>query len=128
MMSEGDSVSTRKFALYSGIAALLAFIVCNGLIVVTAILAVFGFTFIINPHIQAILISIFAILTAVLVFKGYLQHRKAGPLLLAGVGALVIILTMYISYSKLIESAGLLALVIAAGWNWRVARQKSSRN
>jgi len=56
-----------------------------------------------------------------------MRHRKIGPLLLAGIGALVIILTMYISYSKLIESAGLLALVVAAGWNWYFARQETSQ-
>jgi hypothetical protein len=31
---------------------------------------------------------------------------------------------MYISYSKLIESIGLLALVMAAGWNWHIARRE----
>jgi hypothetical protein len=128
MTGEGKSESTHKLAVYSGITALLAFIACNGLIVVTAALAMFGITFNINPHVQAILISVFAILTSVLVFKGYLQHRKTGPLLLAAAGALVIVLTLYISYSKLIESAGLFALVVAAGWNWQSVRQKSSGN
>jgi len=53
-----------------------------------------------------------------------MHHHKIGPLFLAGIGALAIILTMYISYSKLIESAGLLALIVAAGWNWYLARQE----
>lgn len=121
------SDSARKFAFYSGVAALLAFIACNGLILATALLAIFGITLGINPHVQAILISLFAILTSVLIYKGFMQHHKIGPLLLAGIGALVIILTMYISYSKLIESAGLLALIVAAGWNWYVARQEASQ-
>ncbi len=125
--SEGESRSAGKFALFSGVAAVLAFIACNGLIVLTALLAVFGITFNINPHLQAILICIFAILTSVLVFKGYQQHRKAGPMVVASVGAIVIILTMYVSYSKAIESTGLLALVIAAVWNWRATAQKASR-
>ena len=127
MASEGESKSPRKFAFYSGVAALLAFIACNGLILVTSILAILGITLSINPHVQAILISLFALLTSVLIYKGFIQHHKIGPLLLAGIGALVIILTMYISYSKLIESAGLLALVVAAGWNWYVARREASQ-
>ncbi len=127
MASEGESKSPRKFAFYSGVAALLAFIACNGLILVTSILAILGITLSINPHVQAILISLFALLTSVLIYKGFMQHHKIGPLLLAGIGALVIILTMYISYSKLIESAGLLALVVAAGWNWYVARREASQ-
>jgi hypothetical protein len=122
MVSEGESKSARKFAFYSGVAALLAFIACNGLVLV---IAIFGITLSINPHFQAILISLFALLTSVLIYKGFVQHHKIGPLLLAGIGALAIILTMYISYSKLIESAGLLALVVAAGWNWYVARREA---
>ncbi|MGI9318473.1 MAG: MerC domain-containing protein [bacterium] len=127
MTSEGEPDSARKLAFYSGVAALLAFIACNGLILVTALLAIFGLTLNINPHVQAILISLFAILTSFLIYKGFLQHRKVGPLILAGVGALVIILTMYIWYNKLIESAGLLVLVVAAGWNWYATRQKVSQ-
>lgn len=123
MAIESKSNSERRIAFYSGIAALLAFVACNGLILATALLAIFGITLSVNPHVQAVLISLFAVLTSVLIYKGFRQHRKIGPLILASIGALVIILTMYISYSKLIESVGLLALVIAAGWNWYIARR-----
>lgn len=126
MTVEGKSNTNRRFALYSGIAALLAFIACNGLILATAILAVFGITMNINPHLQAIVISLFAVLTSILIFKGFRQHRKIGPLIMASAGALVIILTMYISYDKLIESMGLLALVTAAAWNWYIVRREAS--
>lgn len=115
--------TSSKFAFYSGVSALLAFIACNGLILAVTLLAALGITLNINPHIQAILISLFAILTSVLIYKGYSQHHKIGPLLLGCIGTLAIILTMYISYSKLIESIGLLALVVAAAWNWHIARQ-----
>ncbi|HKJ52229.1 MAG TPA: MerC family mercury resistance protein [Gammaproteobacteria bacterium] len=124
MASADRSNPERKFALYSGVAALLAFIACNGLILATSLLAIFGITLGTNPHVQAILISLFAILTSVLIYKSFMHHHKIGPLFLAGIGALAIILTMYISYSKLIESAGLLALIVAAGWNWYLARQE----
>jgi hypothetical protein len=127
MIRAVKSKSESKFAFYSGVAALLTFIACNGLIFVVALLALFGITLDINPHVQAIFISLFAILTSVLIYKGFMQHHKIGPLLVAGIGALVIILTMYASYNKLIESAGLLALVVAAGWNWYLARQEASQ-
>lgn len=126
MTVESKSNSERRIALYSGVAALLAFIACNGLILATALLAVFGISLSINPHVQAVLISLFAVLTSALIFKGFRQHRKIGPLILASAGAVVIIVTMYISYSKLIESFGLLALVMAAGWNWYIARRGES--
>ena len=126
MIGKGKSKPAQKFAFYSGVAALLAFIACNGLILVTALLAIFGITLSVNPHVQAVLIVLFAILTSALILKGYLQHHKIGPTLLAAIGTLVIIVTMYISYSKLVESAGLLALVVAAGWNWYVTRREAS--
>ena len=126
MTAEGKSNSARRLAFYSGIAALLAFVACNGLILATAALAVFGITLSVNPHVQAILISLFAILTSILIFKGFRQHHNKGPLILASTGALVIILTMYIFYDKLIESIGLLALVMAAVWNWYITRRKAS--
>lgn len=126
MISKTESTSGRRFAFYSGVAAVFAFIACNGLILLAAILAIFGISFSINPHVQAVLVSLFAILTSILLFKGFRQHRKPGPLILACTGAIVIILTMYIAYYKLIESIGLLALVIAAVWNWRIARRETS--
>lgn len=127
MTAEGKSNASRRLAFYSGVAALFAFIACNGLILATAVLAVFGITLSINPHVQAVLISLFAILTSILIFKGFRQHHKVGPLILACTGALVIILTMYISYDKLIESIGLLALVSSAIWNWYIVRRQTSR-
>lgn len=128
MTSKGGFSSASKFAFYSGVAALLAFIACNSLILVTAFFAIFGIALSINTHVQAVLISLFAILTSALMYKGFKQHHKIGPLLLGGIGALVIIITMYITYSKLIESFGLLALVIAAGWNWYVVRREASQS
>ena len=128
MTDATGSKPTGRYALYGGFAALLAFVACNGLIVVTALLAMLGITLSVNPHVQAILISFFAIVTLALVFNGYRQHRKAGPLFTAATGALVIIFTMYISYSKIIESAALLALIIAAGWNWHAARKGGAFN
>jgi len=126
MTRSSDPAPGRKFALYSGIAALLAFIACNGLIAATALLALFGIGFNINPHLQAILISIFAALTSVFIFKGYRRHRIIGPLLLAIAGAAIIILTLYISYDKLVETLGLLILIAAAGWNWQAARRRGA--
>jgi uncharacterized membrane protein len=126
MALEIGSNSERKFAFYSTAAALLAFIACNGLILATALLAFFGISLSINPHVQAVLISLFAILTSVFVYRGFRHHRQPGPLILAGTGALVIVLTMYVSYSKLIETIGLMALLAAAGWNWYIARRDAT--
>jgi hypothetical protein len=49
-----------KLSWLPGAAAILAFIACNGLFVIVAILSLFGITPAINPHIQAAAISLFA--------------------------------------------------------------------
>ena len=123
MSGEDANVETRKSARLSAIAALLAFLACNGLIALSALLAGLGIGFDINPHLQAVLISLFAILTTWFVSRGFRVHRKPGPLILAAVGAIVILATLYLAYSKLVESIALAALIVAAIWNWRLARQ-----
>ena len=126
MTDEDARVDTRSNARLSAIAALLAFLACNGLLVLSAVLASLGIGFDVNPHLQAALISLFAVLTAFFVLRGYRSHRKPGPLILAMLGAIVILATLYLAYSKLVESVALAALVIAAIWNWRLARQAAS--
>ena len=123
-MHDGDdSIATRRFSRLGAISALLAFIACNGLLLLSAVLAATGIGLDINPHLQALLISLFAVLTAFFVFRGYIGHRNPWPLALAAAGALAILATMYIHYSKLIESVALAALLLAAGWNWALTRR-----
>jgi len=55
----------------------------------------------------------------VFTYTGFRKHRIVGPLVLALLGALLIVGTMYISFSKVVESLGFLVLIGAAIWNWR---------
>ena len=126
MNAEDTNVETRKSARLSAIAAILAFLACNGLLALSVLLAGMGIGFDINPHLQAVLISLFAILTAFFVYRGFRAHRNPGPLILAAVGAIVILATLYLAYSKLVESVSLAALVIAAVWNWQLARRRAA--
>ena len=86
-------------------------------------MAIFGVTVIVNPHIQAAMVGIFSMLALVFVFLGYRRHRIRGPVMLAGIGALVIVATMYVSYNKIVESIGLAALAASAIWSWRATRK-----
>jgi len=99
--------------------AVLAFIACNGSIIILAILSLLGVTVAINTDVQAAVISLFAVLTLIFVSLGYRNHRISGPLILSAVGALIIVGSMYILFNKIAESLGLLALIISAIWNWR---------
>ena len=122
-MHDGDdSFATHRFSRLGVFSALLAFIACNGLLVLSAVLSLIDIGFDIDPHLQALLISLFAVLTVFFVFRGYSRYRNPWPLALAAAGAIVILARMYILYSKLVESVALAALLIAAGWNWALAR------
>lgn len=109
-----------------GATAILAFIACNGLFILVAILSVFGITIVINPHIQAGVISLFAALTLGFVFLGYRTHHVRGPMILSAIGAVLVIGSMYIYFNKLVESLGLLALIVSAVWSWRASRVRVS--
>ena len=109
-----------------GAAAVMAFVACNGMVLLVASLSVFGISVVINPHIQAAVISLFSVLTLGFVFAVFRKHHALMPLLLCGVGATLIVGTMYVAYSKLVESLGLLLLIVSAVWSWRVTQKKGS--
>ena len=113
-----------KLGWLPGAAAILAFIACNGLFIIVAALALFGMTIAINPHIQAAMISLFAVLTLGFVFLGYREHRVLGPMILSAIGAVLIVGSMYIYFNKIVESIGLLALIASAVWTWRAAKTR----
>ena len=121
-MTPDTEKTAGKLTWLPGVTAVLAFIACNGAVVIVAILSVFGITFAINPHIQAATISLFALLTLGVVFLGYMKHRNQGPLILSAVGAVLLVGSMYVSFNKVVESLGLLALIISAIWSWRICK------
>jgi len=123
-MSEHEQPKTaERFAWLPAAAALLAFLACNGTIILLALLSLVGVSTVINPHYQAAVISAFALLTPLLVLAGYRTHRALAPLVLSAAGALLVVAMMYIAYDKILESTGLLALGVAAAWNWHSARR-----
>jgi hypothetical protein len=114
--------TSRKLTWLPGAAAILAFVACNGAILIVAMLSLFGVTIAISPHLQAAAISVFAVLTLGLVFLDCRRHHTLGPLVLSAAGAVIIVGTMYISFSKIVESLGLLALAVSAIWSWHVSK------
>jgi hypothetical protein len=117
----------RRLTWLPGAAAILAFVACNGAILIVLMLSLFGVTIAISPHIQAAAISAFAVLTPGFVFLDYRRHHMLGPLALSAAGAVIIVGTMYISFSKIVESLGLLALIVSAIWSWRVSKAQVCR-
>ena len=113
---------TTRSSQLAALGAVLAFIACNGLFVLIAIFAALGITLVINPHVQAAAISLFALVTLAMVFIAFRKNRIRGPLILCAIGAVTVIGTMYIHYDKIIESVGLLVLFVSAIWSWRVSK------
>ena len=121
-MSTDTRKDSGKLGWLPTAAAILAFIACNGLFVVVAILSFLGITIAINPHLQAAVISLFAVLTPGFVFLGYREHHAPGPMILSAIGTVLVVGTMYIYFSKVVESLGLLALIASAVWSWRAGK------
>ena len=121
---DNHSSNTRKAgARLPLIFALLAFIACNGTILLIGVFSAIGISVSINPHLQAAAISLFAIVTLALVFRDFKQHKNLSPLLLAALASFTLVGTMYIHYNKVVESIGLVVLFAAALWGWQVNRR-----
>ena len=72
--------STQKSSSASRLAplfALLAFLACNGTLILIAVLSAIGISISINPHLQAAAIALFAVATLLLVFRGL--QKTPGP-------------------------------------------------
>jgi len=106
---------------------IFAFIACNGLVILVAAFSFIGVSVSINPHIQAAAISIFSMVTLVLVYRGFKQNRNIAPLILATLATVTLIGTMYIHFNKIVESLGLLALFTAALWSWQINRKQCAQ-
>ena len=124
MMTDKTEI-LRKIAWLPNLSAILALISCKGTVLMVAMFPLLGFTISINPHSQAVIISLFSLLTLLLVFVNYRNIRKIfGPLILAVVGFSIIVGTIYTAYVELIETIGLLALIVSALWSWRSSKSE----
>lgn len=121
-MTADTQKDSGKLGWLPGATAILAFLACNCAFILVAVLSVFGITIAINPHVQAAMVSLFAVLTLGFVLLNYRKHRVPGPMILSVLGAVLVVGTMYISFNKIIETVGLLALIASAIWSWRAGK------
>ena len=113
----------------AGVAALLSLVICYGTLGLIAILSLMGISLAINVHLWAGTIVAFALVVVLGVALGYHRHCEVGPLAIAGVGALLVILAMYGSQfiqetlgmnERAFELVGFAGLLGAAIWDWRL--------
>jgi hypothetical protein len=110
----------RRFEWLSSVAALLAIVACYGTVLVVSALSLLGVTLAIHEGAWAGVIVLFAVLAAVGVALGYWRHRVLAPLVIAVVGAVIILWVMFGFYNRILELTGFAALIGAATWDWRL--------
>jgi hypothetical protein len=127
-MSDTRGGATRSSWL-AGAGAILSILACYGTIALIAILSLMGISLAVNEQAWAAAIVAFAILALLGVALGYRFHRNFGPLAVAALGALLIVLAMYGSgflssaaglNPRAVELLGFAALLLAAIWDWRL--------
>lgn len=123
-MSDNIQSSQNRWRWLPGISAALPFVLCNLKYIVLIILPTLGASFAINPHLQAALVSLLAAMTFGFALFAYRSHRQSAPVVTVALGAVTIIGSMYIYFDKIVESAGLVLLIVGAIWNWRVMRSE----
>jgi hypothetical protein len=111
----------------AAIFAVFAFVACNGMFVLIAVFSLIGISISINPHIQAAAISLFSVVTLVMVISAFKKNRAIGPLILAIAATVTMIATMYIHFNKIVESLGLFALFASALWSWQISKARGDQ-
>ena len=109
-----------------GIATACSIVACYGTLAVLGVLSLMGVGIVLHEGAWATVISVFAVLAALGIGFSYRRHRSMGPIALATVGALMVLWTMFGSYSRAVEIAGFAVLVAATLWDWRAKRRLRS--
>lgn len=117
-VSEGFGMGSEEFRISvplgigAVVAALASLATCYSGILATYI---FGYpAFSINPHAQAILMWTLAVLAVGFLWRDRKRHSKELPLVIGGISALTLIVTLYFGYDERVEALAYILLVIAA--------------
>lgn len=122
-MTEASSTS-RKWDWLASVATVLSIVACYGTLLVISALSLLGIGLTVHTGAWAGVISLLAVLAVVGVALGYRRHRVPAPLILALIGASLIVWVMFGTYSRILELIGFATLVVAATWDWRLKRRR----
>lgn len=104
------------------VATAFSLVACYGTLAAIAVLGALGVTIALNEAVWASAIVLFAALAFVALFFRWRKHRRSLPLLLAGIGLLLIAFTMMVSYQRIIELSGFAFLCAGTFVDWRIGR------
>lgn len=124
MAEQADNAS--KLEWLAGAAALLSILACYGTLFVVSALSALGITLVVHGGAWAGAISVFAVLAVVGVALGYRRHRALAPLVVAAIGAVIIIWVMFGSFNRVLELIGFGALIVGAILDWRLKRREAT--
>ncbi len=112
----------------AALATASSLIACYGTLAAIALLGALGVTIALNEAIWAGAIVLFAGLAFVALLIRWRGHRRIAPALLAGIGLLLIALTMLVSYDRIIELVGFAFLCAGTVVEWRIGRGRVARD
>lgn len=118
-----NAYSASKLEWLAGVSALLSILACYGTLFIISVLSALGITLAVHGGAWAGAISLFAVLAVVGVLLGYRRHRVLAPLVVAAIGAAIIIWVMFGSFNRVLELIGFGALIVGATWDWRLKRR-----
>lgn len=121
-----EARNASKLDWLAGAAALLSIVACYGTLFAISALSALGISLAVNDGAWAGAIALFAVLAVLGVVLGYRRHRTLAPLVLAAIGAAIILWVMFGSFNRILELVGFAALAVGAIWDWRLKRRSSS--
>jgi len=110
----------------AAMATAFSLIACYGTLAAIAVLGALGVTIALNEAIWAGAIVLFAALALVALVFRWRRHRQNSPIVLAGIGFLLIAFAMVISYESIVELAGFAFLCAGTFVDWRIGRGRGS--
>ncbi|MBZ0215302.1 MAG: MerC family mercury resistance protein [Fimbriimonadaceae bacterium] len=114
------SFKNSGFGWVAGVAMALSLAACYGTLAVIGLLGALGIAIALNETLWAGAIVTFATLSVGGLGLGLVRHRQPWPILVGGLGAIVLGYTMYAQYDRWTELAGFVLLSVAAFWDWRL--------
>ena len=112
----------------AAVATVFSLTACYGTLAAIALLGALGVTIALNEAVWAGAIVLFAGLAFAALLIRWRRHRRTVPVLLAGLGFLLIAFTMLVSYERIIELVGFIFLCAGTVVDWRIVRGRVERD
>jgi hypothetical protein len=117
------SRKNARFDWLGSVATALSLVACYGTLAVIGILGALGIAIALDETIWAGAIVAFATLAVGGFALGLIRHRQPWPILVGGLGLVILGYAMYVQYDRLTELVGFILLCLAAFWDWRLRRR-----